>query len=450
MRTVDNDFKDGDSNTPHQALLLALSLVVIGLLGQSVWTPLFVTSLLTVDYLTLACATARPALRRVLLWANWTLLPLGFFALQLSGYIGVLGDSAFFAPMHAAWLLGLPFYILSMLSINHEIQAGKMARPPWLDFMLFGAYFPKFLSGPVEHPALLQQLRRFRFRYRPEAFANGCDWLILGAFCKFIVAYYLSRNVYGPQAQTAGEILQSVMAFELQVYFDLAGYSFMAYGISAMLGLELTLNFKHPFFSGNIQSFWQRWHISLGRWFHTYVHTPMRQRAPDSLVAVLGLPVLVFLLSAAWHGQTLNYLVWGLWHGLAYLVYVRFLKGRPWPLWLGLPALLLVLLFGRFLFMESNFHFLVQKLERLFTAQAWAQSWAALQALQFDIGLRAHYDLLVAVVLSAGFLLAEYRNQRLALPAYGIFRRPSAQWLMIAIGLMLLEGSPKGFIYARQ
>lgn len=429
-------------------MLLLASLVVIGLLSQSFWTPLFVSVLFSLDYVTLAMTSAR--LRRVLLVANWIVLPLGFFTLQIGGFVGVLGDTSAFTAANVVWLLGLPFYTLSMLSINHEIQSGRMARPSWLDFMLFGVYFPKFLSGPVEQPGILNKLSGFRFAYDSERFARGSEWLILGVFCKFIVAYYLSRNVHSIDVRDVSVIFLSVCAFELQVYFDLAGYSFMAYGISQMLGIELTLNFNHPFFSSNIQSFWQRWHISLGRWFHHYVHTPLRKLAPQSPLVLFCLPVLVFLLSAVWHGQTLNYLVWGLWHALAYLTYMRLLKGRNWPFWLALPAMLLVILFGRFLFMEANFHLLTMKFERLLSWDAWTQAAAALSAVAFDLRERAHYDLLVAGVLVAGFLAAEYRNQRLALPAYAVFRQPAAQWLMIAIVLLLVEGSPKGFIYARQ
>lgn len=434
----------------HKSLLLTFSLLVILLLSQSWMTPLFVLSLLTLSYVTLAQSHATPKVRRILLWANWTVLPLGFFALQLNGYVGVLGDTLSFSSSNAIWLLGLPFYTLSILSLNHEIQTGRMPRPDWIDYALFGIYFPKFLSGPVEQPALLAKLREFRFSYDRTRFDTGCDWIILGAFCKFIVAYYMSRNVHGLVVYDVPTIALSTVAFELQVYFDLAGYSFMAYGISKLLGIDLTLNFNHPFFAGNIQTFWQRWHISLGRWFHQYVHTPLRAASPNSYWVKMLLPILVFLLSAVWHGQTLNFLVWGLWHALAYVVYVALVKGRHWPAWLAFLGMLIVILFGRFLFMESNFHILILKLERLASWDAWLEGFSGLPWTQFDIRKRTCFDLLVAVALCAGFLFAEWRNQRKGLAAYAIFRSATAQWLMIVIALMLLEGTPKGFIYARQ
>ena len=439
------------SGCSHKALLLVMSMGVIALLCGSWLTPVFVLALLTLNYYILAGNFAPPMASRVLLWLNWSVLPLGFFALQSYGYVGVLGDtSPVGSSTNAVLLLGLPFYTLSILSLNHEIQIGRMLRPSWLDYVLFGIYFPKFLSGPVEQPAFMAQLSAFRFKYNRARLGAGCDWILLGAFCKFIVAYYLSRNVHTQEYHHVLTIVQSVVAFELQVYFDLAGYSFMACGVSTILGLELTLNFNHPFFAGNIQSFWQRWHISLGRWFHQYVHTPLRAMGPKMVWVQLLLPILVFLLSAVWHGQTLNFLVWGLWHGLAYLTYVRWLRGRTWPAWLGLLTLLSVLLFGRFLFMESDFHFLMVKLHRLLSWRAWQEDFSGFDGAGLDIRQAATADMLVALVLSTGFLWAEWRSQRLGLGAYALFRRPRAQWLMIAIALLLIEGAPTVFIYARQ
>ncbi len=433
----------------HKAALLAASLVFVGLISQTWLGPVLVLSLLTVNFFTLAGQFRIGHGSNILLWANWTVLPVSFFLLQLSGDIGVLTNRPAIASGNTV-LLGLPFYTLSILSINHEIQTGRIKRPSWIDYVLFGLYFPKFLSGPVEQPTLLPKLANFRFRYEAQRFNAGCDWLILGLFCKFIVAYYLSRNVRGLELLDVPTILLSVCAFELQVYFDLGGYSFMAYGVSLMLGLQLTLNFNHPFFAGNIQSFWQRWHISLGRWFHGYVYTPLRGMDPKSPTLKLVLPVLVFLLSAMWHGQTLNFLMWGLWHALAYIAYVRLLSQRSWPKLAGILAMAFVLLVGRLLFMESNWHALLLKIERLLSWDAWVLGLKVLVASDLDPRITGNFDLLVAFTLCAAFLFAEFHNQRRGLPAYAIFRSPTAQWILIGAGLLLVEGGVQGFIYARQ
>jgi len=435
---------------PHRQLLFISSLAIIGLVSQSWGTPVFVATFLTLNYFTLAYTNVSPEVRRILLYSNWTVLPIGFFLLQINGYIGVLSSGRPLTTANSVWMLGLPFYFLSVLSLNHEIQSGKLQRPRWLDYVLYGVYFPKFLSGPLEQPALLQKLSGFRFTLNREAFASGSDWLVLGLFCKFIIAHYLAKNVHAFELVRAPSIFLSVCAFELQVYFDLSGYSFMAIGISEMLGIPLTNNFAHPFFAGNIGAFWRRWHISLGRWFHQYVYTPVRALDPSSPRIKLFLPLLVFLLSAAWHGITLNFLVWGLWHGLAYLAYMQLFSRRKWPVAVAVPSLVFVLVVGRFLFMEPDFHALMLKLSRLLSWTAWSEGVASMRLADFDIGQRGGFDFWIAATLSGSYLLMEYLNQKFALPAYAIFRQPKVQWALILLGLLLIEGGTNGFIYARQ
>lgn len=434
----------------QKVLLVVASLGFIGLMSQSLATPTFVMVVLTVNFFTLAQSHNSPGWRQALLTINWGALPFGFYLLQTRGWVGVLSGNASSLSLNMVLFLGFPFYILSILAFNHDIQTGKIQRPSALDYILYGVYFPKFLSGPVEPPAFLQKLSEFRFVYDAKRWETGFDWVVLGMFCKFIVAQYLSRNVYWLEMHDLPKILLSVCAFELQVYFDLGGYSFMAYGVSRMLGLDLTLNFNHPFFSGDIRAFWQRWHISLGRWFFHYVYTPLRSLGPSSEFMKLSLPILIFLLSAVWHGQTLNFLVWGLWHGLAYSAYVKLCSRFKWPGIVGLLSILGVLLVGRMLFMETTFPYLLKKIDRLSDLGAWSDLFSRPWISQFDLGEPACINLVFATVLSGIFLAAEYRNQRLGLPPYAIFRRPWGQWLMIVAGILLIEGSPTGFIYARQ
>ena len=33
-----------------------------------------------------------------------------------------------------------------------------------------------------------------------------------------------------------------------------------------LLGLQVTQNFRQPYFSGSFRTFWSRWHISLSGW----------------------------------------------------------------------------------------------------------------------------------------------------------------------------------------
>ena len=434
----------------HKTLLAAASFGFIGLVSQSWATPVFVLAVLTVNFCTLSQSLQNIHWRRALLVANWSVLPGGFYLLQTQGWVGVLSGDAAGLSANMALFLGLPFYILSIIALNHDIQTGKIQRPHIQDYILYGVYFPKFLSGPVEQPSFLKKLSDYRFVFDAQRWESGFEWVILGMFCKFIVAQYLSRNVYWLEMHDLPKILLSVCAFELQVYFDLGGYSFMAFGASKMLGLDLTLNFNHPFFAGDIRTFWQRWHTSLGRWFFQYIYSPLRSIGGSSEFIKISLPILIFLVSAVWHGQTLNFLVWGLWHGLVYTLYVKICSRFKWPGAVGLLSLLTVLMIGRLLFMESTFPYLLLKINRLLDPVAWQALFSTSLVSNFDLSEPACVDLLFALLLCGVFIAAEYWNQRHNLQPYAVFRRPWGQWLMIVAGIVLVEGSPTGFIYARQ
>ena len=60
-----------------------------------------------------------------------------------------------------------------------------------------------------------------------------------------------------------------------QIYFDFAGYSDVAIGLSKIIGLDFKENFYFPYVSTSITEFWKRWHISLGLWFRKYIYIPM-------------------------------------------------------------------------------------------------------------------------------------------------------------------------------
>ncbi|MEO1331297.1 MAG: MBOAT family O-acyltransferase, partial [Pseudomonadota bacterium] len=106
----------------------------------------------------------------------------------------------------------------------------------------------------------------------------------------------------------------------------------MAIGLGYIFGLKLPLNFNSPFKATSISDFWRRWHMTMTRFFTTYLFTPMaisgtraaaqrgygrwRRWAAASMVPV----VVTFLLAGVWHGAGWTFVVFGLLHGGALAV----------------------------------------------------------------------------------------------------------------------------------
>ena len=63
----------------------------------------------------------------------------------------------------------------------------------------------------------------------------------------------------------------AVFAFAAQIYFDFAGYTDMALGLSRMIGIDLPWNFDRPARAPNPSDFWNRWNVTLSRWLRDYL-----------------------------------------------------------------------------------------------------------------------------------------------------------------------------------
>ena len=110
----------------------------------------------------------------------------------------------------------------------------------------------------------------------------GITFFAIGLFKKVIIADTIatySTPVFA--AADHGTTLQffeawgAAFSYTLQLYFDFSGYADMAIGIAKMFGINLPINFNSPYKAHNINEFWRRWHITLGRFFRDYLYIPL-------------------------------------------------------------------------------------------------------------------------------------------------------------------------------
>lgn len=225
--------------------------------------------------------------------------------------------------------VGISFYTFQTLSYTIDVyRRERKAEHDFVLFALFVSYFPQLVAGPIEKAGnLLPQLKEKQvFRY--EQAAHGARLMAWGFFKKCVVAAYLAEladAVYGNVGvYGGGAAALATTAFALQIYCDFGGYSDIARGCSAMMGVELMVNFKRPYFAQSVREFWQRWHISLTSWFREYVYFPLGGNRRGTR-RVLVNTMVVFFLSGLWHGADWTFVVWGLLHGV-YLCAERLLR----------------------------------------------------------------------------------------------------------------------------
>lgn len=218
--------------------------------------------------------------------------------------------------------IGLSFHIFQSLAYIFEVYAGHFtAERNYSTYALYVMFFPQLVAGPIERPAhLLPQLRiTHEFEYAKAV--SGLKTMLWGFFKKIVIANNLALLVdfvYAHLSTTDGSaVLLAVFLFSIQLYADFSGYSDIAIGSARMLGIDLTQNFRQPYFSQSIAELWRRWHISLSSWFRDYVYYPLvwhkkKWGAPWMYTAI----VITFLLTGVWHGAGWNFVAMGLLFGL--------------------------------------------------------------------------------------------------------------------------------------
>jgi D-alanyl-lipoteichoic acid acyltransferase DltB (MBOAT superfamily) len=159
--------------------------------------------------------------------------------------------------------------------------------------------------------------------------------LLLGYFKKVVVADNLAviaDTVFNHPGQYQGlAVLIGVYAFAFQIYGDFSGYSDIARGLSKLMGFDLMVNFRMPYFATNPQEFWHRWHISLSTWLRDYLYIPLGGSRQGTIGTYKNLFLTMFL-GGLWHGAAWNFVIWGVYQGAILIIHrlaVGKLEARP-------------------------------------------------------------------------------------------------------------------------
>jgi alginate O-acetyltransferase complex protein AlgI len=275
--------------------------------------------------------------RSLVFWLSLvlSLSPLIFF--KYSDFLmgGLRGLPLQIPKLDLALPLGISFYTFQAVSYTIDIYREQQEpAESFLQFACFTSLFTQLISGPIVR---FGQLRDDLFALdKPGSFSfyhRGIWLFVLGLAKKALIADSLApvANQVFSAYQTIGivDAWKGVLAYTYQIYFDFSGYSDMAMGIGLMLGLQIPANFQSPYQAESIADFWRRWHISLSTWLKDYVFFTLQVKlrywgAAGTVIAVM----VVFLLCGVWHGDSLNFVLWGAYHGILMILY--YLVKKPY------------------------------------------------------------------------------------------------------------------------
>lgn len=226
---------------------------------------------------------------------------------------------------------GISYLTFKAVQVLIEIRDGLITELNPLDYCYFLVFFAPFTSGPIQRSRdFMQQIAQPRTRQDYlELLARGALWMLKGAVYYFVLAALFQWLMwFAPSALedgTAGMAALSAVvhafAYGMDLFFNFAGYSFMAMGVGAAFGIEVPTNFRAPFRSIDIKDFWNRWHITLSFWLRDYVfmrltRSLLKHKVFSSRVTCACCGFMAnMVIMGAWHGLTVDYLLYGAFHG---------------------------------------------------------------------------------------------------------------------------------------
>lgn len=234
-----------------------------------------------------------------------------------------------FALLHVVLPLGISFFTFQQLSFVIDAYRGEVPGYNFLEYACYVTYFPQLIAGPiVTHDELIPQFRDVsKKQFDWENFSKGIYLFVLGLSKKVLLA-----DTFGNAANVgfadigglnAAQAILTMLSYTIQIYFDFSGYCDMAVGLGKMMNFTLPVNFNSPYKALTITEFWNRWHMTLTRFFTRYIYIPLGGSRKGELRTYLN-TFLVFFISGFWHGAGFTFLFWGICHGIFTIITKKF------------------------------------------------------------------------------------------------------------------------------
>lgn len=280
--------------------------------------------------------------------------------------VGRLAGTELFSLRNIVLPLGISFYTFQAISYVVDVYRGKSpAQKNLFHMALYIFLFPQILSGPiVKYHQIAGQLTD-----RTETLSMqfyGIKRFVYGLAKKVLLANTFGQSVdyiMGVPSEQIGTVTAwlAVILYTLQIYYDFSGYSDMAIGLGRIFGFYYEENFNYPYLSSSITEFWRRWHISLSTWFRDYLYIPLGGNRKGLSRTCVNL-FIVFLATGLWHGASMTFILWGIYHGIFILLERLWLKKlldkNPFK-FLGHLYAMTVVIFGWLLFRAPSMTFAV-------------------------------------------------------------------------------------------
>ena len=267
------------------------------------------------------------------------------FAITQINFLGNHFDFSTNIPLlNLALPIAISFYTFHSITYTVSIYRNQISpSKSFTEYAIFVSFFPQLVAGPILRakeflPQLREKLDNFgRAKLRqiviePTNLKIGITMIAFGFLKKLFfadnIAPLVSNTLGNPMGLDSLTIILGAIGFGIQIYCDFSGYSDIAIGAALIMGFKIPINFNKPYFATSPSNFWRRWHISLSTWLRDYLYIPLGGNKKSKHRTYVNL-FLVMILGGLWHGASLNFIIWGILHGIYLSIHKLFCDFMP-------------------------------------------------------------------------------------------------------------------------
>jgi alginate O-acetyltransferase complex protein AlgI len=233
--------------------------------------------------------------------------------------------------------LGLSYIFFRVLHLIIDARARHSTLPRNISLVSYLNYtlnFTTLVAGPIQRYSQFASMQLAPAPLPLNVFVAGeaLERIVVGIFKVNVLSLFLlmthtsALNSLGTVHTVTGRVFTTITllaVYPFYIYCNFSGYIDIVIGIARFLRIKLPENFNRPFSSQNCIMFWSRWHITLSSWLQFYVFLPLMLKsvrrwpspAIEPFLNVFALFV-TFLLVGLWHGQTSEFIFFGILLGL--------------------------------------------------------------------------------------------------------------------------------------
>jgi alginate O-acetyltransferase complex protein AlgI len=221
--------------------------------------------------------------------------------------------------------LGFSYIAFRLIHVLRDKQLMRLPELSLPEFATYVIFFPSLSAGPIDRAERFAKDLQKEFSLTQDETLSAGERIVIGLFKKFVIAdalaYIALNDALATQVHSAGWMWIHLYAYAFQIYFDFSGYTDIAIGIARLMGIKLPENFLSPYTKPNLTQFWNSWHMTLTQWIRAYFFNPFNRwirgykNIPAWTMILIG-QLATMLIIGLWHGVTVNFIMWGTWHGL--------------------------------------------------------------------------------------------------------------------------------------